>query len=384
MGKKKLIFLIVFLVLITSIVISGKSWLFKAIYTTYLQGYTSAYIEDFKYFPKNIIENDKHQKWYTSANYNLAKSPEYINKVHNDLETVAYLIIVNDSIIHEKYWDGFSENSLSNSFSMSKSWISTLIGIAIKDGHIKSTSQKVCDILPQFNRGSNCQITVQDLLTMSSGLDWNESYYNPIGQTAESYYGNNLKKLVFSLKSIEDPGEIFRYNSACTQLLTYIIEETTNKTVSEYASEKLWKPMGAKHPALWNKDREDGDEKGFCCINSNARDFARLGKLYLNFGNWNGLQILDSIYIKNAIKPADLQSINGGPNKNYGYQFWLTEYKNNSIYYARGLWGQYTICIPEKNMIIVRLGRKDGKELENGHFNDLFLYIDASMEIISS
>ena len=110
---------------------------------------------------------------------------------------------------------------------------------------------------------------------------------------------------------------------------------------------------------------------------SNARDFARIGKLYLNKGLWNGLSIVDSLYIQDATSIADLKNINGNENKNYGYQFWITNYKNMYIYYARGLWGQYVICIPEKNIIIVRLGRKQGPKLDDGHYSDLYKFIDA-------
>lgn len=378
----------IFLVLILSIVlfifISGKTWLLNAVNTTYFRGYSSAYIEDFKNFPSNKIQNDRHQKWNISSDFNKTKLPDYINKLNKDLETVAFLVIVNDSILHEQYWHGYNEQSISNSFSMSKSWISTLIGIAIKEGYISSINQKVCDFLPEFSNGNNCKITIKDLLTMSSGLSWSENYYNPIGQAAESYYGDNLRDLVMSLESVEAPGQIFRYNSACTQLLTYILEEATGETVSEYVGQKLWKPMGAKYPALWSMDRENGDEKGFCCINSNARDFGRLGRLYLNFGNWEGLQILDTSYIKEATSPANLFKHDGKKNINYGYQFWLTNYKNDFVYYARGLWGQYVICIPQKNMIIVRLGRKSGNEMDNGHFDDLYSYIKAAVEIAAN
>jgi CubicO group peptidase (beta-lactamase class C family) len=216
---------------------------------------------------------------------------------------------------------------------------------------------------------------------MSSGLNWTESYYNPIGQAAEAYYGNHLSDLIKNLTVIETPGKVFKYNSACTQLLTFIVEEATGETISEYASKKLWQPMGAKHSALWSTDFEGGDEKGFCCINSNARDFSRLGKLYMSQGNWDGTQILDSSYIKDATSAARLLDEKGNKNTNYGYQFWLAERQGLSIYYSRGFLGQYVICIPEKDMIIVRLGRKFGPNLPDGHHEDFYQFIDAALEM---
>ena len=218
---------------------------------------------------------------------------------------------------------------------------------------------------------------------MSSGLDWTESYYNPLGQMAEAYYGNDLRGISTSLKSIEDPGKVFKYHSSCTQLLSFILESdsATGKTISEYASEKLWIPMGAHYSALWNTDTKGGDEKAFCCINSNARDFARIGKLYMHYGNWNGLQIIDSSYANEATSIANLLDEDGNNNINYGSHFWITERHGLRVFYARGLWGQYVICIPKKNMIIVRLGRKVGSYLDDGHHDDLYSFIDAALEM---
>ena len=208
-----------------------------------------------------------------------------------------------------------------------------------------------------------------------------ESYFNPFGQIANAYYGDDLKSSVMNLKQIKLPGKTFEYHSSCTQLLAFILEKATSMTISEYASEKLWKPMGFKHTALWSTDKQDGDEKAFCCINSNARDFARLGKLYMHNGNWNGIQILDSSYVKDATSVADLLDENGNKNVNYGYQFWLAERQGLSIFYARGLLGQYVICIPEKNMLVVRLGRNFGNYLEDGHHDDFYAFIDAALEM---
>lgn len=373
--------LIVFVLLNLLIVLSGKSWMYKAISVTYLQGYTSSYIHDFVHFPANNIENGEHQEWLISSNYNKTELPEFIKPINKELETVAFMVIQNDSILFEEYWHGYSADSASNSFSMAKSWVSTLIGVAIKEGKIESVNQKVCDFIPEFCEGDNAKLTIKHLLTMSSGLNWEEDYHNPLGQTAEAYFAPNLKKQMLGLKLIDEPGKIFKYHSSCSQLLTFIIEKATGRSINEYASELLWKPLGAKHPALWNTDAINGDEKGFCCINSNARDFARLGKLFLNYGNWNGVQILDSSYVKEATSIANLLDEDGDKNLNYGYQFWIAKHKNLDLYYARGLWGQYVICIPELDMVIVRLGRKYGEYLPDGHHQDFYNFVDAALNM---
>ena len=383
--KKTLKYLLIFIVLLNLIIIiSGKTWLYKAISITYFKGYTSSYIEDFSYFPSNEIDKGTHQPWLEAKDYNKKNIPDFLKDINEKFGTVAYLIIQNDSIKHEQYWQGYSADTMSNSFSMAKTFVSTLIGIAIKEGKIQSVNQSVCDFIPEFCDAKKSKITIEHLLTMSSGLDWDENYFNPLGQTAEAYYGSNLRKLVLNIDAIEEPGEIFKYHSSCTQILAFIVEAAMGETISELLSDKLWIPLGAKNSALWNIDAEGGDEKAFCCINSNARDFARLGKLYMNFGSWNNIQILDTSYIKQAIAPAKLKDRKGQDNINYGYQIWITNKYDFDIFYARGHWGQYVICIPEKNMIIVRLGRKYGKILEDNHHDDFYSYIDAALEMYSN
>ena len=373
--------LLIFIGLNLLIVLSGKTWMYKAISITYLKGHTSSYIHDYIHFPANIIESGEHQEWFISSKYNNAELPQFIQDLNDSLETTVFMVIQNDSILFEEYWHGYSSDSLSNSFSMAKSWVGTLIGVAIKEGKIKSVYQKVCEFLPNFCGENEKELTIKHLLTMSSGLNWTEDYYNPIGQTAEAYYGTKLRGLVINQKVVEEPGKVFKYHSSCTQLLGFILEEATGKTISEYASEKLWKPMGVKHSALWSTDTKNGDEKAFCCINSNARDFARLGKLYLDYGNWNGVQLIDSAFVNDATSVANLLDEDGWLNTNYGYQFWLAERQGFELFYARGLWGQYVVCIPELDMIVVRLGRKYGKSLADGHHHDFYRFVDAALEM---
>ena len=147
--------LIIFVLLNLLIVLSGKSWLYKAISITYLKGYSSSYIDDFVHFPANTIETGTHQEWGISSNYNKVELPEFINKVNEELETVAFMVIKSDSIIFEEYWHGYTEDRMSNSYSMAKSWVSTLVGVAIKEGKIESVNQKVCDFMPEFCEGEN-------------------------------------------------------------------------------------------------------------------------------------------------------------------------------------------------------------------------------------
>jgi CubicO group peptidase (beta-lactamase class C family) len=218
---------------------------------------------------------------------------------------------------------------------------------------------------------------------MSSGLDFDEDYVNPFAYPAKAYYGDDLTKLTYSYKVIDEPGKKFKYLSGNSELLSFVIKKATGKTISEYMSEKLWQPLGAKNSAFWSLDHEGGVEKAYCCFNTDARDFARFGELYLDSGKWNGRQIVNMEYVLNSVKPADLvNESDGNKNTQYGYSWWLIpEYKGHCIFYARGILGQYVACIPDLKMIVVRLGKKREKARENLPPSDLSYYLDAALEM---
>ena len=224
---------------------------------------------------------------------------------------------------------------------------------------------KVGDYLPEFKEREKANVKIVDLLTMSSGSNWDESYANPFSVTTEAYYGYDVYKTATSVKIIQQPGTLFEYKSGDTQLLGLILEKATGKSLSEYASEKLWKPMGASLPALWSTDSKNGNEKAYCCFNSNARDFARIGLLLLHKGNWKGKQIIDSSYCQQAVTPCMINKANNNPCNYYGYQIWILPDRPD-IYFARGILGQYIIVMPAKNMVIVRLGKTVGSAAANG------------------
>ena len=266
-------------------------------------------------------------------------------------------MINNDSIVFEKYWDGYSDSSLSGSFSMAKSITSLLIGVAIKEGKIKSVQEPVGDFLPEFKEGEKAKLKIIDLLTMSSGSNWDESYINPLSVTAELYYGADAYKTATGVKIVKQPGSIHEYKSGDTQLLGLLLEKATGSSLSNYAAQKLWQPLGAAHPALWSTDHEAGNEKAYCCFNSNTRDFARIGKLMLDSGKWKGVPIIDSDYYAKSITPCGISDNTGKACDYYGYQWWIDP-EHKEIFYARGILGQYIIVIPSKKIIIVRLGKR--------------------------
>lgn len=344
--------------------------------------YNTADIDDYKLFENRVVKAGNHQPWETSNqfnNYNL-KQPD-INLLEK-YQTTAYLVVKDSALLFEFYNDQFSDSTISNSFSMAKSIVSLLTGIAIDEGKINDVNDNVFKYLPQFDTEDKREITIRDLLTMSSGLKWNESYYNPFSVTTKAYYGNNLKELVLKAKSKDKPGIKYEYLTANTQLLAIILEKVTQKTMSEYASEKLWNPLGAKYDALWSLDQKDGIEKAYCCFNSNARDFARIGQLILNNGMWGNQQIISTKYLTKALTPAYyLIDDEKKPVVFYGFQWWIGQHNNSVFYYARGILGQYIIAIPSENLVIVRLGHKRSRNRINNHPEDIFEYIDLAIKI---
>lgn len=349
--KRILLFLLILALAFSAYAfISGKTFLFKAVV------YNFANIDDYKKFSNNTVAIGKPQPWQISADYNKPVLPDSLLNLLDNLSSVGLLMIRNDSVLVEKYWDGYSDSSLSNSFSMAKSITSLLIGIALKEGKIKSLQEPVGNYLPEFTTAEKAKIKIIDLLTMSSGSDWNESYMNPFSVTTEAYYGSDVYKAATGIAVVKPAGTFFSYKSGDTQLLGLVLEKAVGKSLSDYAAEKLWQPLGAEHPALWSTDHEKGNEKAYCCFNSNTRDFARIGKLMLDSGKWNGMAIIDSVYYLNSIKPCGITDEKGISCDYYGYQWWIDPV-HPGIFYARGILGQYIIIIPSKKIIIVRLGK---------------------------
>ena len=349
---KWLLFGVLFLVLLFSVyaIVSGRTYMFNAII------YNFADIDDYKIFYNDTVKTNKPQPWNRSADFNKTSLPASLDSLLKDLQTIGLVVVRNDSLLMEHYWDGFSDSSYSASFSIAKSITSLLIGAALKEGKIRSIDEPVGTYIPEFSKDGKSKVKIKDLLTMSSGSNWDEAYSSPFSVTTEAYYGNDLYRICTNVRIITTPGTLHSYKSGDTQLLAFVLEKATGKSLSEYASEKLWQPLGAEHAALWSRDREAGHQKAYCCFNSNARDFARIGQLMMDEGTWKGTEIITKEYFERSIRPCMIPDEVGKPCDYYGFQWWLVPYKPG-IFYARGILGQYVIVIPSKKIVIVRLGK---------------------------
>ena len=340
--------------------------------------YNFADIQDHKKFPARTIEKAQQSFQFQSIEYGKYQNATIRekDKPHKPLsfdeylekhKTVAFLIIKDDTIQYENYFKGYDQEAVVPSFSMAKSVTSLLIGCALDDGLINSINDPVTAYLPELEDQGFSEVRIKHLLQMTAGIKFNESYLNPFGHAATFYYGKDLRKSVNRLKLKEAPGTSFDYISGSTQVLGCVLEAALNgQTISNYLQEKIWIPLQMEYDASWSIDhKNDGIEKTFCCLNARARDFAKIGRLYLNNGQWNGKQVVSEQWIKASTQVETTE----GSVRYYQYQWWLP-YPDGS-YGAQGILGQYIYVNPKKNLIIVRLGKNEGKMDWWGFFSEL-------------
>jgi CubicO group peptidase (beta-lactamase class C family) len=359
--------------------------------------YNFADSRDYKKFPEKEIHRSANPSYFTDAtSLNLVKLPEKIEGLGKTYTfknairktgTIAFIIIRNDSILYQWYRPRRSRSSLTSSFSMSKSFLSALVGIAIDEAYIKSTNEPITNYIDFADKKALEKVTIQHLLDMQSGIKFNEIYFNPFGDIAKYYYGTNLKKYIRKLKSETEPGQKFRYISVNTQLLGMVLEKAIGKSLTEYMQEKLWEPLGMEFDASWSIDsKKHGTEKAFCCINGRAIDYAKLGAVYANKGKWKNKQIVPEKWVEEVthfknVKNHFLYSNHWWHTRDYlpakdsakvKKPYYYVMEKDKSVpliatpsgdLFAQGLLGQYLYVYPEKKLVIVRISKREGRKI---------------------
>ncbi|HEY0261502.1 MAG TPA: serine hydrolase, partial [Chitinophagales bacterium] len=264
-------------------------------------------------------------------------------------------------LVYEWYENGYSDSSYTNPFSATKSVVGILTGVALKEGKIKSLDEPIANYLPEYRDSARSLITFKNLLTMSSGLNYYDNALNPFGSLAHLYYGRNVRKFINTLKVEKMAGSNWRYKNADTEILSIAVANAVGMKLSDYASQKLWQPIGAERDAKWVIDDQKNNavEKAYCCFYTNAHDLAKVGMLYEHHGNVRGTQIVDSSYVQAAIQPVNIPNAEKGgkPQNHYGYSWWTENVDND--FHMDGMRGQYVIVLPKDDIIVVRLGKKD-------------------------
>lgn len=345
-------------------------------------------IDDLQTFARDTVRHNPSDVWHwdKASRYNQyqlsSEDAAYLDSLH----TISFLVIRQDSLLFENYRDGWNDTLTSNIYSATKTIVGMLTGIALNEGKIHSLDDPVARYIPTYNKGMQKRVTIRHLLTMSGGMAWDESYASLFSVTTHGYYGNDLYDLVTRLDVIDPPGIQYSYRSGETQLLAFVIEAATGTTLSRYAEEKLWRPMQAERDAYWLLDKENGDEKAFCCFHTTARDVARFGRLMLRHGDWNGQQLVSRQYMDEMMCPASYLKDQWGKDSltYYGLQTWLFPYRGEILPCMRGMLGQYIFAIPSKDAIVVRLGRKRHDVYDKAFTIDMTRYLDIAMKILTN
>jgi CubicO group peptidase (beta-lactamase class C family) len=285
---------------------------------------------------------------------------EFLEKI----STNALLVIKDGKIVHETYRNGSDETTRFISFSMAKSFVSTLIGLAVSEGKIKSINDKVSDYLPEMKNSGYADNTIRDLLLMRSGVDWKEIYKFGSDTQLTRVHDNSLVGYKYrwcdyaanESKRAGKPGEKFNYSTLDASVLGCILESAVGMTGSQYMSEKIWKPAGMERDGYWIMDGPDSVGREFfgAGFNATLRDYGRFGLMMLNKGMANGKQVVPADWVKESTVPdkGNEPVAEGAP---FGYQYqWWTEL-NSDAYAARGLHDQYIYIDPKNNTVIVKL-----------------------------
>ena len=311
--------------------------------------------------PSHIIEPADTRIAWATGSANLPKNVNYggteisLEKFIDDTETNAFLVIKDGKLVFEKYYNGKSKDTLLPTYSVAKTLTSIMIGQLITAGKLKESDTFV-SILPEYKAGTDFDlVTIRDLLDMNSGIGVSDNY--PTGPSgwgvaiAQMYASTDLYWwLHHNQKMWEKPGTKPEYRSINTQLLGMVIAKLTGETVSEYFQKNVWQPIGAQSQAKWNVDHVGGIEKTFCCFNATARDFARVGQLFVNNGaaNIGGGSVISASYLKRMSTPVVTLDYNWG----YSAQTWHP-FPDSLL--LLGLHGQYIYVQPKEQVVIVKL-----------------------------
>lgn len=322
----------------------------------------------YKIFPTSrLIASDQPFHLETADRIDLPSNFSFENKSVDVDEflsrtgTSALLIIKDGKIYYENYWLTGGRDVLWLSMSVAKSFISTLVGIAIEQGHIGSINDPVTKYVPQLANSAYDGVQIKDILQMSSGASWNEDYSDPNSDVMRSAsilaVGGSQDTFTASLTNELKPGTFNRYNSQDTQVLGMLIREATGTSVTQYMQDVLWHPMGAESDAYWLLDSENM-EMVYMGLNATARDYAKLGELFRLNGKINGKQLVSSSWVKTSTTP-EAPHLMPGENPlsdfplGYGYQWWIPD--DSGDFMAIGVYNQFIYVSPKNNLVVVKL-----------------------------
>ena len=321
-----------------------------------------------EYLPTKVVEKSAEPFLFPrKENMTLPEDFMHNGNTYNTLhyidssDTQGFLVIQNDTIVYENYWKGQQENIQHISWSVAKSYISALFGIAIEEGYIESIHQTVDEYLPELIGSGYEGVKIKDVLQMSSGIKFDETYSDPQSDIQQYWTGfvEGDSQDVFTANMVNErtPGTYNKYVSMDTHVLGMIIVKATGKSLTDYLEEKLWKPLGSEFNAYWLVDG-NGMEMALGGINACLRDYAKIGRLYLNKGNWNGKQIVPAAWCEASVSASEEHLQPESENSSslgmgYGYQWWIPD-GNEGEFMAMGVFNQHIYVNPTTNTIVVK------------------------------
>ena len=376
-------------ILLLAVWLGAMAAMFGPTYAYRIAAYGAPKIIDYKrIFPYRNIMNQAPAFNFAKAEqtltlgkltYSFAGKATQIDDFENYLvktKTTSLIIIKDDQIRYEKYFNGYTRDSINRSFSVAKSFTSTLVGLAVEDGSIHSINDPIITYLPELKGRGLDKMTIRDLMLMNSGIPFTVNptsidLLEPFFDEAILYYIPDMRKHALEFKAGPDTiGAYFYYHDGYPQLEGIILERTTHKTPSAYLEEKIWKPLGMEYPATWSLYSEGDLEQMGGGINARSIDFAKFGRLFLNNGNWNGEQIVPADWVKEATSPdpSDNRPMKSDPawkdmGGYYKYHWWGMHNQDGSYDYAAlGHYGQIIYISPSRNAIVIHNGAEGDSE----------------------
>ncbi|WP_316735368.1 serine hydrolase [Pedobacter aquatilis] len=280
-------------------------------------------------------------------------------------EINAFLVIRNDTVLYEKYDNGYSDSTLTTIFSGAKSIISIMIGKALDNGSIKSLNEKVINYIPELKANSAYQqITIKNLLDMKSGLKFQDALGGItkafFSDEAKYFYTHDMKAELMKVKLVNKPGTLWQYKSIDPILLAWVLERATGKSVANFFEENIWKDLGTEYNASFGLDHKNGLANTASRFQVTAIDLAKIGRLFLNKGNFNGKQIISENWVKQSINidSEKAASAKGWQKSAHHFLWWIPQEGDNGDYAAEGMLGQRLYLDPKTNTIIVQFASR--------------------------
>jgi CubicO group peptidase (beta-lactamase class C family) len=279
--------------------------------------------------------------------------------------TLGLVVLKDGAIVHEQYRMGAHDEDRFTSWSVAKSFIATVIAMAVREGEIESLDDPAAKYAPQFEGSGFADVALADLLRMSSGVDFNEDYAADDSDVRPYFFkafilGRNADELLLPFQRDREPGTDFHYISPNSQVLSAVLRGVYGKPLAQIVSEKIWVPLGMEADAYWlrNRDDERGLALGYCCLNARLRDYARFGQFYLEASHGTGLgpEVLPEGWVARLNRPASPDHRPGHTpyqGRGYSYHFWLPP-EHDGEFMAAGVYGQYVFIDPARNVVIAR------------------------------